>query len=71
MLVLSQYVEAGYALDLLSESAEGVGYLLKDRVSDVEQFAESVRRVAGGSALDLAVVSQLIGGGGPTTRSTS
>jgi DNA-binding NarL/FixJ family response regulator/class 3 adenylate cyclase len=62
VLVLSQYVESGYALDLLSESAEGVGYLLKDRVSDVEQFAESVRRVAdGGSALDPAVVSQLIG----------
>jgi DNA-binding NarL/FixJ family response regulator/class 3 adenylate cyclase len=62
VLVLSQYVESGYALDLLAESAEGVGYLLKDRVSDVEQFAESVRRVAeGGSALDPAVVSQLIG----------
>jgi len=62
VLVLSQYVESGYALDLLAESAEGVGYLLKDRVSDVEQFASSVRRVAeGGSALDPAVVSQLIG----------
>jgi DNA-binding NarL/FixJ family response regulator/class 3 adenylate cyclase len=62
VLVLSQYVEQGYALDLLSESAEGVGYLLKDRVSDVEQFASSVRRVAeGGSALDPAVVSQLVG----------
>jgi DNA-binding NarL/FixJ family response regulator/class 3 adenylate cyclase len=62
VLVLSQYVESGYALDLLAESAEGVGYLLKDRVSDVDQFAESVRRVAeGGSALDPAVVSQLLG----------
>jgi DNA-binding NarL/FixJ family response regulator/class 3 adenylate cyclase len=62
VLVLSQYVEAGYALDLLSESAEGVGYLLKDRISDVEQFASSVRRVAeGGSALDPAVVSELVG----------
>jgi DNA-binding NarL/FixJ family response regulator/class 3 adenylate cyclase len=62
VLVLSQYVESGYALDLLADSAEGVGYLLKDRVSDVDQFAESVRRVAeGGSALDPAVVSQLIG----------
>ena len=62
VLVLSQYVESGYALDLLSESAEGVGYLLKDRVSDVEQFTEAVRRVAeGGSALDPAVVAQLIG----------
>jgi DNA-binding NarL/FixJ family response regulator/class 3 adenylate cyclase len=62
VLVLSQYVEAGYALYLLSESAEGVGYLLKDRVSDVEEFAASVRRVAGGgSALDPAVVSELVG----------
>ena len=62
VLVLSQYVEAGYAMDLLSESAEGVGYLLKDRVSDVEEFAASVRRVAeGGSALDPAVVSELVG----------
>jgi DNA-binding NarL/FixJ family response regulator/class 3 adenylate cyclase len=62
VLVLSQYVEAGYAMDLLAESAEGVGYLLKDRVADVEQFASSVRRVAeGGSVLDPDVVSQLIG----------
>jgi DNA-binding NarL/FixJ family response regulator/class 3 adenylate cyclase len=62
VLVLSQYVESGYALDLLSESAEGVGYLLKDRVADVEQFASAVRRVAeGGSALDPAVVSELVG----------
>jgi len=62
VLVLSQYIEAGYAMDLLAESAEGVGYLLKDRVADVEQFASSVRRVAeGGSVLDPDVVSQLIG----------
>jgi DNA-binding NarL/FixJ family response regulator/class 3 adenylate cyclase len=62
VLVLSQYVEAGYALDLLAESAEGVGYLLKDRVSDLEQFAAAVRRVAdGGSALDPEVVSRLLG----------
>jgi DNA-binding NarL/FixJ family response regulator/class 3 adenylate cyclase len=62
VLVLSQYVESGYALDLLSESTEGVGYLLKDRVSDVEEFASAVRRVAdGGSALDPAVVSELVG----------
>ncbi|MGH3132210.1 MAG: response regulator transcription factor [Gaiellaceae bacterium] len=62
VLVLSQYVEAGYAMELLAESAEGVGYLLKDRVSDVEQFASAVRRVAeGGSVLDPDVVSQLIG----------
>jgi DNA-binding NarL/FixJ family response regulator/class 3 adenylate cyclase len=62
VLVLSQYVEAGYALDLLSESAEGVGYLLKDRVSDVDDFRAAVQRVAeGGSALDPTVVSQLVG----------
>jgi DNA-binding NarL/FixJ family response regulator len=62
VLVLSQYLEPAYALELLSESAEGVGYLLKDRVSDVEEFAAAVRRVAeGGSALDPAVVSQLVG----------
>ena len=62
VLVLSQYVEPEYALDLLAESAEGVGYLLKDRVSDVGDFAAAVRRVAeGGSALDPTVVSQLVG----------
>jgi DNA-binding NarL/FixJ family response regulator len=62
VLVLSQYVEPTYALELLSESAEGVGYLLKDRVSDIDEFAASVRRVGeGGSALDPAVVSQLVG----------
>ncbi len=62
VLVLSQYVEADYALELLSESAEGVGYLLKDRVSDVGEFAAAVRRVGeGGSALDPTVVSQLVG----------
>jgi DNA-binding NarL/FixJ family response regulator/class 3 adenylate cyclase len=62
VLVLSQYVEAEYALELLSGSSEGVGYLLKDRVSDIDEFAASVRRVAeGGSALDPAVVDQLVG----------
>jgi DNA-binding NarL/FixJ family response regulator len=62
VLVLSQYVEPEYAMELLAESAEGVGYLLKDRVSDVKEFAASVRRVAeGGSALDPSVVSQLVG----------
>ena len=62
VLVLSQYVESEYALDLLSESAEGVGYLLKDRVADIAEFAAAVRRVGeGGSALDPAVVSQLVG----------
>jgi DNA-binding NarL/FixJ family response regulator/class 3 adenylate cyclase len=62
VLVLSQYVEADYAMELLSETAEGVGYLLKDRVSDLDQFAAAVRRVGeGGSALDPAVVNQLVG----------
>ena len=62
VLLLSQYVEPAYAMELLADSAEGVGYLLKDRVSDVDEFVSSVRRVAeGGSALDPAVVSQLVG----------
>ncbi len=62
VLVLSQYVEPAYALELLQDSAEGVGYLLKDRVADVDEFAAAVRRVAeGGSALDPSVVSQLVG----------
>jgi DNA-binding NarL/FixJ family response regulator len=62
VLVLSQYVEEGYALELVGDSAGGVGYLLKDRVADVERFIDSVKRVAdGGSALDPEVVSQLVG----------
>jgi DNA-binding NarL/FixJ family response regulator len=62
VLVLSQYVEQGYALELLQESAEGVGYLLKDRVYDLADFVAAVKRVAeGGSALDPSVVSQLVG----------
>jgi DNA-binding NarL/FixJ family response regulator len=62
VLVLSQYVEADYALDLLADSAEGVGYLLKDRVSDIAEFAAAVRRVGeGGTALDPEDVAQLVG----------
>ena len=62
VLVLSQHVEPDYAMELLAESAEGVGYLLKDRVSDIDEFAAAVRRVAeGGSALDPALVTQLVG----------
>ena len=62
VLVLSQYVEHGYALDLLADNAAGVGYLLKDRVGDVDAFIDAVKRVAdGGSALDPEVVSQLLG----------
>lgn len=62
VLVLSQYVEEGPALELIAESAEGVGYLLKDRVSDLDAFTEAIRRVgAGGSALDPEVVTTLLG----------
>jgi len=61
VLVLSQYVEVGLALKLLAESAEGVGYLLKDRISDVKEFVAAVRRVAdGGSALDPTIVSTML-----------
>lgn len=62
VLVLSQYVEEAYAMELLGSNAEGVGYLLKDRVADVDRFVEAVRRVAdGGSALDPEVVSHMLG----------
>ena len=61
VLVLSQYVEVGLAMKLLADSAEGVGYLLKDRISDVEDFVNAVRRVAeGGSAIDPIIVSTLL-----------
>jgi DNA-binding NarL/FixJ family response regulator len=61
VLVLSQYVELGLALKLLADSAEGVGYLLKDRISDVNEFVGALRRVAqGGSALDPMIVSTLV-----------
>jgi DNA-binding NarL/FixJ family response regulator len=62
VLVLSQIIETGSALELLTASAEGIGYLLKDRVADIDRFTEAVRRVAeGGSALDPEVVSTLLG----------
>lgn len=61
VLVLSQYVEERYATELLSSETSGVGYLLKDRVADVTEFVEALRRVAaGGTALDPEVVSQLL-----------
>ena len=61
VLVLSQYVEVGLAMKLLAESAEGAGYLLKDRISDVKEFIGAVRRVAGGgSAIDPIIVSTLL-----------
>jgi DNA-binding NarL/FixJ family response regulator len=63
VLILSQYVEQTYAAELLADGAGGVGYLLKDRVADVGDFLEAVRRVAtGGMALDPDAVSQLVAG---------
>jgi DNA-binding NarL/FixJ family response regulator len=62
ILVLSQVVEASHALRLFSETPEGFGYLLKDRVLEVDDFLEAVNRIArGGTALDPAVVAQLVG----------
>jgi DNA-binding NarL/FixJ family response regulator len=62
VLVLSQYYEEHYALDLIGDRAEGVGYLLKERVGDVEAFLDAVSRVAsGGSALDPEVVGRMLG----------
>jgi DNA-binding NarL/FixJ family response regulator len=62
VLVLSQFYEEHYALDLIGERPEGVGYLLKERVGDVEAFVQAVARVAaGGSALDPAVVGRMLG----------
>ena len=63
ILVVSQYVELTYATELLSDARGGVGYLLKDRIMDVDEFVDAVRRVAqGGTALDPEVVSQLFSG---------
>ena len=62
VLVLSQFAEERYALDLIGDSAAGVGYLLKDRVADFAVFADAVRRVAaGGTALDPTVVARMVG----------
>jgi DNA-binding NarL/FixJ family response regulator len=62
VLLLSQYYEEQYALDLIGERPEGVGYLLKERVGDVEAFVDAVARVAGGgSALDPEVVGRMLG----------
>ena len=61
VLVLSQYARPSYAFELLRDGTDGIGYLLKDRVSDLDELAESVRRVAsGGSVLDPSVVAQLV-----------
>jgi DNA-binding NarL/FixJ family response regulator len=62
ILVLSQYVEPSFALRLLADGTGGVGYLLKDRVADLESFTEAVRRIAkGGTVVDPEVVAQLVG----------
>jgi DNA-binding NarL/FixJ family response regulator len=62
VLVLSQHVAHTYAVELLSDDAEGLGYLVKDRIADVDEFIGAVRRVAGGgSALDPLVVAELVG----------
>jgi len=62
VLVLSQYIETRYAVELLRDSAAGVGYLLKDRVTRIDDLADAVRRVAaGGSAIDAEVVARLLG----------
>jgi DNA-binding NarL/FixJ family response regulator len=62
VMVLSQFIDEGYALELLQGSAEGVGYLLKDRVADIDAFVDALRRVHGrGSVLDPEVVAQLLG----------
>jgi DNA-binding NarL/FixJ family response regulator len=62
VLMLSQYVEERYAVDLIGDNAEGVGYLLKDRVTDFSLFADAVKRVAaGGSVLDPSVVAHMFG----------
>jgi DNA-binding NarL/FixJ family response regulator len=61
VLVLSQHADIGLAMKLLDRGAEGVGYMLKDRVADLDDFADAIRRVAvGGSALDPSIVSQLL-----------
>ena len=62
VLVLSQYVELGLAMQLLAQSADGIGYLLKDRIGNVNEFIGAVQRVAdGGSAIDPTIVSTLLG----------
>lgn len=76
ILVLSSHYQEGYALDLIGESAEGIGYLLKERIGDVEAFTDAVARVAaGGSALDPEVVGRMLGRrrspGGPLEELTA
>ena len=71
VLMLSQFRDEAYAMDLIGNDARGVGYLLKDRVADVGSFTDAVRRVAtGGSALDPEIVALMSAAGASTTRST-
>ena len=70
--MLSQYLDEDYVFALLGDGAQGLGYLLKDRITDVDAFVDAVRRVAaGGSALDPEVVAHLLGRRAPAARSTS
>ena len=72
VLVLSQYYEEDYALELIGDHPEGVGYLLKERVGDVDAFVDAVKRVAaGGSALDPEVVGRMLGAAARTGRWTA
>lgn len=72
VLVLSAHVEDNYATELLGDDASGIGYLLKDRVGHVAEFMAALHRVhSGGTVMDPEVISQLLGGAAPTTRSTS
>jgi DNA-binding NarL/FixJ family response regulator len=74
VLIFSQYVEQTYAAELLADGRGGVGYLLKDRIADVGDFLEAVKRVAaGGTAMDPEVVAQLVTrrGGGPLDELTA
>ena len=67
MLVLSQHVEQLYARELLADGTGGIGYLLKDRVFNADQFVDAVRRVAaGGTAMDPEVIAKLLAGGPAT-----
>ena len=72
VLVLSQYLDEDYVFALLGDGAQGLGYLLKDRITDGDSFVDGVRRVAAGeAALDPEVVAHLIGSKKPAVRSTS
>jgi len=76
LLILSQHVNARYALELLSSGSDGIGYLLKERVSDLDELTTSINRIGdGGSVLDTAVVGELVGrrrqGDNPLERLTA